>query len=214
MQQQPALFLVILLFFLSAAAQETKKGIFNIKKVGFLYNHADEQNFIFDDKDYTYTTNIFKLQGFYNLGKWKTFNFELILQPQIQVVKHQLQNEQFVLPSEEDYQEKRTEFTTPKTMHLYAFELGFVIKKEVIKDLHFLVTFGLGFGAVDTRTERLAKGFTFIENASLGFSYKTSQKTALYLGSNIGHVSNFDTKSPNNGYSFLGFELGVSYKLK
>ena len=53
-----------------------------------------------------------------------------------------------------------------------------------------------------------------IENGSIGLSYTTSKKTALYFGTNIGHVSNFDTQDPNNGYSFLGFEVGVSYKLK
>ncbi|AUC86638.1 hypothetical protein CW731_03795 [Polaribacter sp. ALD11] len=118
------------------------------------------------------------------------------------------------MPSEENYLEKRTEFTTHKTIHLYAFELGFVIKKEILNKLDFLVTIGLGLATINTRTERLAKGFTFIENASLGLSYKTTQKTFLYLGSNVGHVSNLDTQKPNNGYSFLGFEVGFSYLLK
>ncbi|MDX6746121.1 acyloxyacyl hydrolase [Polaribacter sp. PL03] len=186
----------------------------NIKKIGFLYNNANEKNFIFDDIDYTYETNTYKLQAFYNLGSWKSLNFDLIVQPQIQVLKHQLINEQFVLPSEENYREKRTEFTTPKTMYLYALELGFVLRKELFKNLDFVTTIGLGLATIDTRTERLAKGFTFIENGSLGLSYKTSAKTYLYIGSNIGHVSNFDTQKPNNGYSFLGYEIGISYKLK
>lgn len=208
------LFGVCVLFSYFSSAQESKNGIQNIKKVGFLYNNANEKNFIFDDKDYSYTTNTLKLQAFYNLGKWKSLDFELILQPQVQVLKHQLINEQFVLPSEENYQEKRTEFTTPKTIYLYAFELGFAMKKKVVDKLNFLITIGLGIAAIDTRTERLAKGFTFIENGSVGFSYKTSDKISLYLGSNVGHVSNFDTKRPNNGYSFVGFEIGFSYLLK
>ena len=211
-----SVFLFGLLIFFSCLsnAQESKKGIQNIKKIGFLYNNENEKNFIFDDEDYSYTTNKLKLQAFYNLGKWKSLDFELILQPQVQVLRHQLINEQFVLPSEENYQEKRIEFTTPKTIYLYAFELGFVMKKEVIEKLNFLITIGLGVATIDTRTERLAKGFTFIENGSLGFTYKTSDKILLYLGSNIGHVSNFDTKRPNNGYSFVGFEIGFSYLLK
>lgn len=211
-----SVFLFGLLIFFSCLsnAQESKKGIQNIKKIGFLYNNENEKNFIFDDEDYSYTTNKLKLQAFYNLGKWKSLDFELILQPQVQVLRHQLINEQFVLPSEENYQEKRIEFTTPKTIYLYAFELGFVMKKEVIEKLNFLITIGLGVATIDTRTERLAKGFTFIENGSLGFTYKTSDKILLYLGSNVGHVSNFDTKRPNNGYSFVGFEIGFSYLLK
>jgi hypothetical protein len=208
-------YILIVLFFSSllSFAQAPKKGVLNIKKIGFLYNNAQSDNFIFDDKDFTYATNTYKIQAFYNLGSWKSFDFELILQPQYQVLKHELKNKQFVLPSEENFVEKRKEFTTPKTMHLYAFELGFVMKKALVKKLDFLVTIGLGLAAIDTRTERLAKGFTFIENGSLGVSYKITNTTFLYLGSNVGHVSNLDFQSPNAGFSFVGFEAGISYVL-
>jgi hypothetical protein len=209
-------YILIILFLtpLLSSAQEPKKAILNIKKIGFLYNYAVSDNFIFDDKDFTYATNTYKIQAFYNVGSWKSLDFELIVQPQYQVIQHQLINEQFVLPSEENYKEKRTEFTTPKTMHLYAFELGFVIKKTLLQKLEVLVTLGLGLATIDTRTERLAKGFTFIENGSLGFSYKITNTTFLYVGSNIGHVSNLDFQSPNAGFSFVGFEAGISYLLK
>ena len=208
------LFITLLFLLTSITAQESKKGRFNIKKVGLLYNNANEKNFIFNDKDFSYSTNKYKLQAFYNLGTWKSLKFELILQPQIQILEHQLLNKQFVLPSEENYQEKRTEFTTPKTMHLYAFELGFVIKKKISRRLDYLIKMGLGIAAIDTRTERLAKGFTFIENATLGLSYNLVDKTFLFIGCNIGHVSNLDTQKPNNGYSFVGFEVGVAYSIK
>ena len=150
------LFITLLFVLTSITAQEFKKGLFNIKKVGFLYNNANEKNFIFNDKDFSYSTNTYKLQAFYNLGTWKSLKFELILQPQIQILEHQLLNKQFVLPTEKNYQEKRTEFTTPKTMHLYAFELGFVIKKKISRRLDYLIKMGLGIAAIDTRTERLA----------------------------------------------------------
>ncbi|WP_435415142.1 acyloxyacyl hydrolase [Polaribacter aestuariivivens] len=193
--------------------QEIERGFLIPKKIGFLYNNANEKNFLFDDKDYYYTTNTFKIQAFYNFGTWKSFNFELIVQPQLQILKHQLLNEQFVTPDEDNYIAKREEFTALKTMHLYAIELGFVVKKKIVKKLHAQLTIGLGFGTIDTRTERLAKGFTFIENGSLGFTYQTTKNTILYLGSNIGHVSNFDTQSPNNGYNIVGLEVGFSYLL-
>ncbi|MFQ3182235.1 MAG: hypothetical protein ACI9Z4_001840 [Polaribacter sp.] len=209
-------YLLIVFFFCSVsyAAQTNQRGFLNIEKIGFLYNNAQSDNFIFNDKDFSYTSSTYKIQAFYNLGSWKSLSFEFIVQPQYQVLKHQLMNEQFVLPSEENYQEKRTEFTSPKTMHLYAFELGFVIKKTLVKKLDFLATISLGLATIDTRTERLAKGFTFIENGSLGVSYAIAKRTFLYLGSNVGHVSNLDFKSPNAGFSILGFEAGVSYVLK
>jgi hypothetical protein len=209
-------YILIVLFFSSllSSAQTPKKGVLNIKKIGFIYNNAHSDNFIFDDKDFTYAANTYKIQAFYNLGSWKSLDFELILQPQYQVIQHQLINEQFVLPSEENFVEKRKEFTSPKTMHLYAFELGFVMKKALLKRLDFLVTIGLGLAAIDTRTERLAKGFTFIENGSLGVSYKITNTTYVYLGGNVGHVSNLDFQSPNAGFSFVGFEAGISCLLK
>jgi hypothetical protein len=208
------IFLLALFSSLNNHSQESKKGILNIKKVGFLYNSAASNSFIFEDSDFTYTTNTYKLQAFYNLGTWKSLEFELILQPQVQVLQHQLLNSFFVLPTEDNFEEKIKEFTTPKTMHLYAFELGFVLKKELLKKLDFLITIGLGVATIDTRTERLAKGFTFIENASLGASYNLASKTFLYIGGNVGHVSNFDTKKPNNGYSFVGLEVGISYLIE
>jgi len=207
------LFFVLFSTFI-ATAQVSKKGFLNIQKIGFLYNNANDKNFIFDDEDYTYVTNTYKLQAFYSLGAWKSFDFELIVQPQYQVLKHQLYNGFFVLPEEENFEEKISEFTRPKTMHLYALELGFVIKKTLFKKLDFLATVGLGLATIDTRTERLAKGFTFIENGSLGFSYNFAPKAFLYVGSNVGHVSNLDTQKPNNGYSFIGFEVGLSYLIK
>ena len=213
MHKKYYLFFLFFILIYAVKAQENKKGILNIKKVGVLYNTVNAKNFIFEDEDYKYTSKTLKLQAFYNLGKWRSFDFELIVQPQIQVIKHQLLNTYFVLPSEENFEDKIIEFTTPKTMHLYAFELGFVVKREILNNLDFQFTAGLGVAIIDTRTERLAKGFTFIENASLGFSYKTTKKTALYIGSNIGHISNLDFQSPNNGYTFLGFEVGVSYVL-
>lgn len=214
MIKKQTLFIVFFLSFFALKAQETKKGILNINKIGFLFNYADENNILFDDVDYSYHTNIFKLQVFYDLGNWKKWDLELIVQPQVQRIKHQLLNIQFVLPSEEDYENKRIEFTSPKTMYLYGLELGFVLKRQIIKNLDFRITAGLGIATIDTRTERLAKGFTFLENGSLGFSYKAFKNTSFYLGSNIGHVSNLDFKSPNNGYTFLGYEVGITYCLK
>jgi hypothetical protein len=133
-------------------------------------NSANDINFIFDIKDYTYVSNTIKLQAFYNLGVWKSLDFELIVQPQYQVLEHPLYNRFFVLPNKQHFEEKITEFTRLKTMYLYALELGFVIKKELLKKLDFLATIGLGVASIiSNRTKRLAKGFTFFETVSLTY---------------------------------------------
>ena len=208
--------LFILLFYvLLNHSQEKKQSKLKPYKIGFLYNNASNENFLNDDPDYTYSTNTYKAQAFYELGNWKGLDIVLIVQPQIQFLKHQLINEQFVTPDQENYLEKRTEFTKPKIMHLYGVEFGFAAKKKLFSKLDLQGTISLGFSYIDTRTERLAKGFTFIENFSLGFSYQTFTNSFLYIGTNIfGHVSNLNFQKPNDGYNILGLEVGFSYILK
>lgn len=209
-------FLSFLFFFavLYSMGQDKKKAILKPIKIGFLYNFGSGENFIFDDADYTYATNTYKVQAFYKLGNWKKFEIELIVQPQIQFLKHQLINEQFITPDQENYLEKRTEFTKAKTMNLYALEFGFAAKKRLSEKLDLQGTASLGFSSINKRTERLAKGFTFIENFSLGFSHQTFKKSFLYIGTNFGHVSNLNFQKPNDGYNIFGLEIGYSYLLE
>ena len=87
-------------------------------------------------------------------------------------------------------------------------------KKEITEKLNLQGTISLGLSFIDTRTERLTKGFTFIENFSLGFSYKIVKNSYLYIGTNFGHVSNLNFQKPNDGYNVLGIEIGYSYVLE
>jgi hypothetical protein len=204
----------VLFFSLGSFGQSFRKKNVKIQKIGILYNTSENDNYLFNNIDFSYRAATFKLQLFYNLTNWKSLNFQLTMQPQYQVIQHQLINEQFVLPSEENYQEKRATYTAPKTMRLFGFELGLIAKKRILKKLDIEIAIGLGVASINTTTERLAKGFTFMENASFGFSYNMVRKIYVYFGANVGHVSNFDTKSPNIGYSFNGFEAGISFELK
>lgn len=208
---------IIILNFLFAVfigfSQEKKKHFLEPFKIGFLYNNGTNENFVFNDLDYTYTNQTFKGQFFYKLGNYKSFDFQLIVQPQVQFLNHQLINEQYVTPDQENYLEKRTEFTKAKRMNLYGVEFAFASLRKITHQLFFQGAISLGFCVIDTRTERLAKGFTFIENLSIGFLYKTTQKSQFYIGSNFGHVSNLDFQLPNDGYNILGLEVGYAYVL-
>ncbi|MHB0755435.1 acyloxyacyl hydrolase [Polaribacter sp. M15] len=208
---------ILVLFLLSsflAFNQNKKDSQLTPFKIGFLYNFATNENFLNDDSDYDYTTNTFKLQAFYKLTKWKGLNIELMVQPQVQFLKHQLLNRWYVTPDQDNFQDKIDEFTKSKKMNLYGVDFGFAFKKQLVKKLDIQGTISLGLNYIDTRTERLAKGFTFNENFSLGFSYQILSKSYLYLGSNLfGHVSNLDFKQPNDGYNILGFEIGWSFLL-
>lgn len=207
------LFFVLYLITISFVAQNNKRSKLVPFKIGLLYNYGNENNFIFDDKDYYYTTNTIKAQAFYNLGSWKSLNFELVVQPQVQFLKHQLLNEWYVTPDQENYKEKIAEFIQPKNMYLYGVEFGFSGNRELFPKLNLQASISLGFAYINTRTERLSKGFTFIENFSLGFSYEAFTNNFFYLGSNFGHVSNLNFQLPNDGYNILGIEVGYSFKL-
>ncbi|WP_105045292.1 acyloxyacyl hydrolase [Polaribacter gangjinensis] len=213
MKNKIVVFIVLLLVF-KGFSQDTKKSFLTPYKIGFLYNNGSNENFIFDDPDYTYSTQTYKGQLFYQLGSWKRIDFELIVQPQIQFLRHQLLNEWYVTPDQENYQDKIVEFTKPKSMHLYGIEFGFSGITKIIQNLYFQGSLSLGFSVIDTRTERLAQGFTFIENLSFGFLYKTTPKHHFYIGTNFGHVSNLDFQKPNDGYNILGFDVGYAFVLK
>ena len=200
------------LFVFSMNAQEKSKLI--PYKIGVLYNYGNEKNFLFNDKDYYYKTNTIKVQLFYKLTQFNNFKIDLIFQPQVQFLKHQLLNIHFVRPEEENYLQKRETYTQLKNMNLYSFETALSIRREVFTKLDLQFSIGLGLSYIDTQTERLAKGFTFIENFSLGFHYKTTTKSSVYLGTNFGHVSNLNFSKPNSGYDVLGIEVGITYQLQ
>lgn len=202
--------ILILLFFCSSIhvlGQEQKSASKKLKKVGFLFNSAKQNNFLFSDRDYDYQTNIIKAQLFYSLRKGEKWDINLLVQPQVQFAKHQLLNPFYVSSDLPNVQELRDRFTQERNIALYQFELGFQLRTKLKEQLYFESTLGLGAGFISEESERLAKGFTFIENLSMGLAcqFKSSE---VYLGTNVGHVSNFDTKEPNDGYNILGFEIG------
>lgn len=209
-----SLFILLILNTLFAYSQDKNKSRLKPYKIGILYNYASNENFLNDDPDYDYKTNTYKLQAFYKLTNWKGLDIELIVQPQIQFIQHQLLNIQYITPDQENYLDKREEFIKLKSLHLYGIEFGFAFKKQLLKKLEVQGTISLGLNYIDTRTERLAKGFTFNENFSLGLSYEILPKSYFYIGSNIfGHVSNLDFQKPNDGYNIFGVEIGYSFRI-
>lgn len=201
------LFLFFICLSFSVQGQEKSSNDRKLKKVGFVFNNAKQNNFLFSDEDYDYKTNVFKAQLFYLLRKGSTWDINLIVQPQIQVAKHQLLNPFFVTPDEPNFEALRDKFTQERTLSLMAFELGFQLRRKIFHQMYFEATLGLGAGYIDKETERLAQGFTFIENLSVGLA-KSWKSSELYLGTNVGHVSNFNIQMPNSGYDILGFEIG------
>lgn len=208
------LFFIFFTFLISSVySQNDTLSSRKLKKVGILYNSAKQNNILFSDDDYNYKTSVFKVQFFYHLKKGKKWDINLIVQPQFQIAQHQLLNVFFVTPDELNYEFLREKFTQKKNLSLYAFELGFQFRKRLLEKLFFETTLGLGAGYIDVESERLAQGFTFLENLSFGFSYSL-KNSEIYLGSNLGHVSNLNIQLPNSGYNLLGFEIGYKVDIK
>ena len=201
------IFFLLLFLSFSVIGQVKKERQKSITKVGVLFSNAKQNNLFFFDKDYDYKTNVYKFQLFYPIKRGGNWDVNLILQPQFQKAQHQLLNEQFVTPDEENFEFLREKFTQKKDISLYAFEVGFQLRKTIIKKIFFEATLGLGAGYISLESERLAKGFTFIENLSLGLAHKIN-KSEFFLATTVGHVSNFNIQKPNSGYNILGFELG------
>ena len=202
-----------MLFFYSLVNSQEKKINSSLNKVGFLFSSAKQNNILFFDKDYDYKTNAYKFQLFYSIQNGENWDVNLILQPQFQKAQHQLLNEQFITPDEEDFEFLREKFTQKKDISLYAFEVALQLRKSIIKNISFEASLGLGAGYISLESERLAKGFTFIENVSLGLTHKIN-KSEFFLATTVGHVSNFNIQKPNSGYNILGFELGYMVFIK
>ena len=207
------IFFLLLFLSFSVIGQVKKERQKSITKVGVLFSNAKQNNLFFFDKDYDYKTNVYKFQLFYPIKRGGNWDVNLILQPQFQKAQHQLLNEQFITPDEENFEFLREKFTQKKDISLYAFEVGFQLRKSIIKNIFFEATLGLGAGYISLESERLAKGFTFIENLSLGLAHKIN-KSEIFLATTVGHVSNFNVQKPNSGYNILGFELGYRVFIK
>ena len=207
------IFFLLLFLSFSVIGQVKKERQKSITKVGVLFSKAKQNNLLFFDKDYDYKTNVYKFQLFYPIQRGGNWDVNLILQPQYQKAQHQLLNEQFITPDEENFEFLREKFTQKKDISLYALEVGFQLRKTIIKNISFEATLGLGAGYISLESERLAKGFTFIENLSLGLAHKFN-KSEIFLATTVGHVSNFNIQKPNSGYNILGFELGYRVFIK
>lgn len=211
MKNIPFRFLLIFLILASVSfGQEEQK--FKPLKSGFQINRNDRDNFYFSNKDYSFSIYSIKFQRFYEVKKFKNWAFNIVLQPQFQYIEHKLLNKFFIRPDDfnGDYLAYREKLTQLKNFSFYAIELGFQLTRPLYKTLNFEFTAGLGAGYIDFSTERVARGFTFVENLSIGLS-KTFTNNEIYLGLVFNHISNFGIQKPNSGYNTIGYEFGYRF---
>lgn len=206
-------YLFLLLVFASTVqAQNDKKSVFSRVNYGFNYGFGHEENFLFDDPDYSYDVHFHKIQLYYPLKHEGRFRYELLVQPEINIAKHQLHNYFFVTPDEPDYLAKRALFTQRRTFTEYVLNVGFLVRKPIYHKLDAYALLSVGPSIINKASERLAKGFAFSDNFALGLNYDITNHFTVDFRGVLRHVSNADLQLPNGGYNTLNFEIGVYFK--
>lgn len=176
--------------------------------IGFNYGFGSE----FNNKNYTFTNHFYKLELYYNLKETKHFQYEILLQPEVNFGTHQLLNFYFVKPEEPDYIEKRIKYTQLKHIHEYVLNIGFLVRKPVGKSCSFYVLGSIGPMINDTETERMSEGFAFADVLAVGFSVKM-ERIQFDIRPSVRHVSNAGLGNSNAGYNTKNIEMGISYSL-
>ncbi|WP_442265040.1 acyloxyacyl hydrolase [Tenacibaculum sp. ZS6-P6] len=180
--------------------------------LGLNYGRATQNSFPLNDPDYSYDNQYLKVQINYPLTLKENFNFELLIEPSIYFANHQLLNEQFVLPTTENYLELREKFTKRRAFEEYALNIGILVRYNVFSNFSSYLLGSVGPMISNEDTERLKRGFAFSDILGLGFSWK--QKRILFdFRLTLRHNSNLNFASPNKGHNSFGIESGISFQL-
>ncbi|MFQ6599336.1 acyloxyacyl hydrolase [Flavobacterium sp. C3NV] len=199
------LFVVLFLCVVFYAFAQDKKGKIAI---GLNYGFGSE----FSNRNYTFTNHFYKAQLYYRIKEMKHFQYEILIQPEINFASHQLLNFYFVKPETPDYIEKREEYTKLKDIHEYVLNFGFLVRKPIGKTFSIYALGSIGPMITDTETERMSDGFAFADVLAFGISAKVDQ-FRFDIRPSIRHVSNAGLNSENAGYNTKNIEIGISYGL-
>ena len=204
--------LCVVFCFSSLILKAQNKAWYSPSKIGFMYGYGEQGGFLLNDKDYSYSSNLIKLQFYYPLKTGK-FSLDLVIEPSLGFAKHQLLNFYFVEPDEPDFLAKREEFTRSKLLTEYILSTNLIIGYTFYKRHSIYALIGWGPMYISKRTERLAKGFAFVENIGLGISTQINKKLYFNITGSYRHLSNAELKQPNSGINIVSLEAGLLFGL-
>lgn len=204
MYKKLLLFLVFV-FTITAYSQEKKH---HPMALGLHYGFGSE----FKNTDYTYSNRYIKPQLYWQIAVTKHFEYQLLLQPEINFARHRLINMYFVTPDEPDYEHKREEYTRLKDIQEYVLNVGLVVRKPISQMCSIYILGSVGPMITTAETERLSKGFAFSDVFAIGLTVKTP-KISFDFRPNFRHISNAGLQDSNAGYNTLNIELGFSVPL-
>ncbi len=202
---QKQIFFIALLF---AVVQLKAQQVNSNYRIGISSGIGSE----FNNRNYTFTNEFYKVQLYYKIKESRNFQYEILIQPEVNFGKHQLLNLYFVKPETPDFEQKRIEYMKLKNVHEYVLNIGFLVKKPIGKIFSCYLLGSVGPMITDTATERMSKGFAFADVFAVGFTadYK---KLQFDIRPSLRHVSNAGLGSTNAGYNTRNIELGVSCQL-
>ncbi len=199
------LLLSLMLLLVAKMAAQERSSRFSL---GLNYGFGSE----FNNRNYTFTNHFYKVQVYYKVKETKHFQYQILVQPEINFAEHQLLNFYFVKPETPDYQQKRDEYTRLKDIREYVLNCGFLVRKPIGKTCSFYVLGSIGPMITDTETERMSKGFAFADVLALGFTANYN-KFQFDVRPSVRHVSNAGLGSSNAGYNTKNIEFGISCQL-
>ncbi len=176
----------------------------NETRIGIGYGFGNE----IKNRNYSYSNCYYKLQFYKVVKETKNFSYELVIQPEINFASHQLLNLYYVTPDEENYIQKRDQYTKLKNIKEYALGIGLCMRKSISSTISCYVLASVGPMITDTETERLSKGFAFSDVLAIGFSLRVD-KLLFDIRPSIRHVSNAGLSNSNAGFNTHNIEFGL-----
>lgn len=198
--------LLSVVFYQTAIAQVFKEN--HRIKIGLMYGWADQSPY--KEADYSWESNQFKLQFSYLLKKGRIFDYELLFEPQVNITKFRQFNQSLNLTEEE---RKANRVVDQEHLLEYGITNGLLLRHHLTK---YLSTYGIiSFGTLylGDSTARLAKGFNFASQLSLGISIQTFKNTSFDFRAGMRHLSNAGLRSPNSGVNTFHVETGFMISL-
>lgn len=167
---------------------------------GFMVGYGDQNTSLASlDVNYDYRVMLFQAQYHYILVPKKTWDLQIVVQPQYNITKFKPVN----------YLDDKTSGSE------FGLNAGLQIRKTIFKNLlscYFLVSSGPHF--VSGTPTRQSRGFIFSDNFFVGTNIKLKENVLLNMRCGYRHISNLELKQPNGGVNNLIYGGGLLFTLK
>ncbi|BAO54135.1 acyloxyacyl hydrolase [Nonlabens marinus] len=199
---------VLLFASLSLYSQKMERPL----RLGVHIGYSQQDVFPFGDEDYAHTSRYIKLQIGTPIWERQRQSLEVLVEPSVYFVEHQLLNLFFIKPSHPNFQENRELFTQNRSYQEYALNLGLIYAYSLNQNFKTYGLISVGPMTATADTERQRKGFSFSDILGIGMRYELG-KWNYDLRFSLRHVSSANLRRPNNGHNNAGIEIGFSYNL-